>query len=294
MQENLEDALCRIFGKGITIKKKTAVSGGDINEAYHLLLTNGEEVFLKRNAAAAPDFFPAERSGLEALKAAGANTPEVLAYGKTGSNAHYLLLGYVRRGSQRRDYWTALGHQLAKLHRAPTAGFTPGGTYGFVGDNYIGQTRQANAPANNWVEFFRRRRLAPQMHMASPCLEAEDRRRCRALLDHLEQYLTEPGFPSLLHGDLWSGNVMPDCNGSAMLIDPAVYVGHHETDLAMTELFGGFSPAFYEAYHEILPSEPGYADRREIYHLYHLLNHLNLFGRSYLSSVRRILRRYAP
>ena len=104
--------------------------------------------------------------------------------------------------------------------------------------------------------------------------------------------MIEPKFPSLLHGDLWSGNAMPDRKGKPMLIDPAVYVGHHEADLAMTELFGGFPSTFYNAYYEIIPKESGYEDRRDIYNLYHLLNHLNLFGKSYLASVRRILRHY--
>ena len=131
------------------------------------------------------------------------------------------------------------------------------------------------------------------MKMADHYFDKEDKRRCWRILDHLEEFLIEPEFSSLLHGDLWSGNVIVDSMGEPMFIDPAVYVGHHEADLAMTALFGGFAPSFYEAYHEVIPKDPGYADRRELHDLYHLLNHLNLFGGAYLVSVRRILKRYA-
>ena len=112
------------------------------------------------------------------------------------------------------------------------------------------------------------------------------------ILDHLDQWLTEPAYPSLLHGDLWGGNYITGEDGQAWLIDPAVYVGNREADLAMTELFGGFSSSFYEAYRETAPLDPGYAERRNLYHLYHLLNHLNLFGPAYLASVRSIIRSY--
>ena len=109
---------------------------------------------------------------------------------------------------------------------------------------------------------------------------------------NLDRYLVEPEKPSLVHGDLWSGNFITGSDGQAWLIDPAVYVGHAEADLAMTELFGGFHPRFYAAYREVNPLQPGYEQRRDLYNLYHLLNHLNLFGRGYLSSVLRILSRY--
>ena len=114
----------------------------------------------------------------------------------------------------------------------------------------------------------------------------------QSLLDHLDRYLTEPAFPSLLHGDLWGGNYVRGPEGSACLIDPAVSVGHAEADLAMTELFGGFAPAFYDAYRGENEIRPGYSDRRDLYNLYHLLNHLNLFGGSYYSAVMRIVKRY--
>lgn len=288
----MQTAIQKIYGADVQITEKAPVSGGDINEAYHLVLSNGTEVFLKRNAHAKVDFFLAEKAGLEALHKAGANTPEVLACGISEGTCAYLLLGYIRRARPRSNYWSLLGQMLAKMHRSPVEKVTGDSRYGFTTNNYIGQTKQINTRNSNWVEFFRTSRLAVQFDLATHYLDKEDRRRAQSILDHLDEYLNEPAFPSLVHGDLWSGNVMPDSQGAPMLIDPAVYIGHHEVDLAMTELFGGFAPDFYDAYHEIIPKEPGYTDRREIYNLYHLLNHLNLFGSSYLASVRKILKKY--
>lgn len=161
--------------------------------------------------------------------------------------------------------------------------------YGFVADNYIGAAIQINTPKKSWVEFFRECRLLPQLRMADRYLNAGLRRKADRLLAHLDRYLREPEFPSLVHGDLWGGNVLCGSDGRAWLIDPAAYVGDFETDLAMTELFGRFPPAFYRAYQEENPVDGEYQERKPIYQLYHLLNHLNLFGRSYLGSVAAIL-----
>ena len=293
MYENLDIAIKEIFGSNTRIEAQQAVSGGDINDAYHIVLSSGEDVFLKRNEYAKEDFFAAEAAGLAALSKSGASTPSVIAYGNLKTGGAFLLLEYVRSMSPKSGYWEALGHMLANMHRAPTGAFVQGGSYGLNSNNYIGQTRQANMPSDSWLDFFRTARLGAQMKLASHHFDASDRKHCQYLLDHLEEFLPEPEFPSLIHGDLWGGNVMPDSNGNPMLIDPAVYVGHHEADIAMTELFGRFSPAFYDAYYEVIPRESSYADRRDLYNLYHLLNHLNLFGISYLSSVRRIIKRYA-
>ncbi|SHL01254.1 Fructosamine-3-kinase [Selenomonas ruminantium] len=292
----LADAILQIYGEEVYIAERTEISGGDINDAYHLRLSNGENLFIKINAYAEEDFFEAEKTGLEALCKAGAVTPSVIAYGKTKGNLSYLLLDYVRSSRPKKTYWEDLGYMLAQVHRAPVEKMTDiddDSRFGFKVDNYIGQTRQKNIRTDSWIDFFRTSRLAAQMKLADGYFEKDDRQMCRDLLDNLDKYLAEPEFPSLVHGDLWSGNVMPDQNGRPMLIDPAVYIGHHEVDLAMTELFGGFSPEFYDAYHEIIPKESGYAGRRDLYNLYHLLNHLNLFGRSYLAAVRRILKRYS-
>ena len=173
------------------------------------------------------------------------------------------------------------------MHRAP--GFS---SFGWTSDNYIGAGKQINTQSDKWVPFFRDYRLAPQFKSAQHYFDASDWKRITRLLDHLDKYLSEPHHPSLLHGDLWSGNFITGSDGRAWLIDPAVYVGHAEADLAMTELFGGFTSLFYDAYNEVNKIDKSYHDHRDLYNLYHLLNHLNMFGVGYLREVKRILMRY--
>lgn len=177
------------------------------------------------------------------------------------------------------------------MHQASTAGMVSNGKYGFDCDNYIGRRRQVNTGYDSWIGFFRDCRLEPQFQDADRYFDREDWKRIGRFLDHIDDILVEPEYPSLLHGDLWSGNVITGNDGGAWLIDPAVYVGHAEADLAMTELFGGFPQAFYDAYKEAAPLQPGYERRRDVYNLYHLLNHLNMFGRMYLPEVKCVLER---
>ena len=149
-----------------------------------------------------------------------------------------------------------------------------------------------NTAYDSWIDFFRECRLKPQFESAAPYFDQSDQKKISRILERADRILIEPEHPSLLHGDLWSGNVIAGNDGRAWLIDPAVYVGHAEADIAMTELFGGFSPSFYGAYCEAAPMQPGYHRRRNLYNLYHLLNHLNLFGQAYLSSVKHIINEY--
>lgn len=244
----------------------------------------------------------------------------------------FLLLEWMERVPPVKNYWEIFGHELAALHRAEyelhpakcplraphntcpseadvlcPAKYTlraphdtcPSGAsglrparYGFVEDNFIGSNPQKNSPMETWIDFYRECRLTPQIRMAEHYLDSKMRKKIAHLLDHLDSYLREPAFPSLLHGDLWSGNVLCGNDGKAWILDPAAYVGDFETDLAMTQLFGSFPYAFYSAYSEINPIDKRYEERRDLYHLYHLLNHLNLFGRMYLGSVTNILNRY--
>ena len=292
---SIEEALGALFGNGVVIVKTARISGGDINEAYGLTLSDGHCVFMKANSRENASFFAAEAAGLEAIARTGTiGIPQVLGYGMNagGLGRSFLLLEFVSAKKRVSDYWEMLGHQLADMHRADTADYVQNGRYGFGNDNYIGMRKQINTPHESWVAFFRDCRLAPQFQAAARCFDPADFRKITWLLDHLEDFLTEPDRPSLLHGDLWAGNVMTGNDKKAWLIDPAVSVGHAEADIAMTELFGGFPAAFYDAYREagILP--PDYKERRDLYNLYHLLNHLNIFGGGYLSSVKRVLERY--
>ena len=286
---SFEDAVRELFG-GRT-PAVTSVSGGDINRAYRLS-TAGKAVFMKANRKENARFFEAETAGLQAIaKTAAIRVPQVLGTGTDDTWGAFLLLEWAE-GKPGKAFHETFGHHLAAMHRADPSAFVHGGVFGFDADNFIGAGEQENTPEESWVEFFRAHRLLPQFRRAGRWLDADDRSRVTKLLDHLEELLPEPDFPSLLHGDLWSGNYLVGNDGEAWLIDPAAYVGHYEADLAMTELFGGFPQRFYHAYSEGNPIDAGYAERRELYNLYHLLNHLNLFGGSYYGAVRRILHAY--
>lgn len=292
---SIENALDSLFGKGTRIAQTDRISGGDINEAYGLTLTNGTHIFMKSNSKENVTFFTAEAAGLHAIaKTQSIGTPQILCYGtQEGSPGYsFLLLEFINGKNRIANYWETFAHQLAAMHQSSAADFVPHGKYGFVQDNYIGAGEQINTPQESWIDFFRSCRLEPQFKRAASCFRTTDWKKITKLLDHLDDFLIEPVHPSLLHGDLWSGNFITGNDGKAWLIDPAAYVGHAEADIAMTELFGGFSPAFYAAYQETAPMQPGYHDRRDLYNLYHLLNHLNLFGQSYLATVQRILAKY--
>lgn len=227
--------------------------------------------FLKTNEARHADAFAAEADGLTGLRSAGMRAPQPHAHGVEGDEA-YLLLELLELRSAG-DY-AELGRMLAAMHRRVGNGF------GWHRDNYIGATPQSNAWCEEWTTFWRERRLRPQLALA---------RRNGFDLEEPNDILAEHRpTPSLLHGDLWAGNA-GFADGGPVLFDPAVYYGDRETDLAMTELFGGFPSAFYRAYDEAFPLSEGYERRKELYKLYHLLNHLNLFGAGYLGRVRRTL-----
>ena len=293
---SLASAFASLFGTSVSITQTDRVSGGDINKAYALTLNTGDHIFMKANAKENASFFTAEAEGLSAIASTGTiDTPRILCTGTDdGEQVGYsfLLLDYIESGKKRADYWETFARELAAMHNADTKAFVSGGKFGFLQSNYIGARPQTNTPAENWVSFFREQRLAPQFKAADSNFTSNDRTLITKLLDHLEDFLVEPEKPSLLHGDLWSGNVFCGKNGKALLIDPAAYVGHKEADIAMTELFGGFPQSFYDAYREVNPLQDGYEERRDLYNLYHLLNHLNMFGQNYLDPVRSIVAEY--
>lgn len=294
---SLDQAITTLFGDNIRIAGRRPVHGGDINESYCLSLSDGTAVFMKCNTLKNLSFFEAEAKGLAALRKANAiGVPKALAIGTDkAQRMSFLLMEYLERAAKLTRYWEMYGRELAALHCADCAEFAEakqGRPFGFTHDNYIGASPQINTPKENWITFYRECRLLPQIKMADRYFDSGTRKQCTKLLDHLDSYLTEPEFPSLIHGDLWSGNSICGPDGKAWILDPAAYVGHYEAELAMTELFGGNPDSFYSAYNEVTPIDSGYRDRRDLYNLYHLLNHLNLFGGSYRSSVQRILNRY--
>lgn len=288
---SLAGALVDLFGNSVAITETDRLSGGDINKAYALTLNTGDKIFMKANAKSNAAFFTAEAAGLTAIAATKAiSTPKIICTGTDdGEDVGYsfLLLEYIKSSGKIKTYWETFARELAAMHKADV-----GKEFGFSQDNFIGARPQQNTPAGSWISFFRDQRLAPQFKAADSYFTPADRTKITKLLDNLDRFLIEPEQPSLLHGDLWNGNVMCGSEGKAMLIDPACYVGHREADLAMTELFGGFPQTFYDAYKEAFPLQPGYEERRDLYNLYQLLNHLNLFGPTYLEPVLAITSEY--
>lgn len=263
---SLDEAIRDIFGSRRIINTKMSISGGDINEAYLVQLDDGTKLFMKANTLRFLPCFEAEAEGLESIRMTGAiGVPEVLGMGTDG-NRSFLLLEYISGERPVRDYWETFAAELAAMHQADT-----GKSYGFPHDNWIGSGKQINTMQDFWISFFRDCRLKPQLDDAARYFSQKERRQAEYLLSHLDLYLQEPARPSLVHGDLWAGNMITGNDGKGWLIDPAVYYGHPEADLAMTELFGGFSRRFYEIYGQIMNLDPDYKDRRDLYNLYHLL-----------------------
>ena len=228
--------------------------------------------------------FEAESKGLQLLRRQNAiKIPEVIGFGEEGSY-QFLLLEFVEQKSRSKNYWHQLGNRLASLHRCSAE------LFGLDHDNYIGSLNQLNHQHSSWLTFFIEQRLNVQLKLAveSSQLNLEWRRKFDALYLKLPSLLPEEK-PSLLHGDLWSGNLITDEKGEPCLIDPAIYFGNREADLAMTKLFGGFENEFYVSYHKAFPLQPGYEKRVDLYNLYPLLVHVNLFGGSYKNQVENIL-----
>ena len=296
---SLAGALVDLFGNSVAITQTDRLSGGDINKAYGLTLNTGDKIFMKANAKTNAAFFTAEAEGLCAIASTKAiSTPKIICTGTDeGEDVGYsfLLLEYIKSSGKIPTYWETFAQELAAMHKADVRVVASGDAdkpFGFSQDNFIGARPQQNTKSSSWISFFRDQRLAPQFKAADSYFTAADREKITKLLDNMDRFLIEPEQPSLLHGDLWSGNLMCGSDGKAMLIDPACYVGHREADLAMTELFGGFPQSFYDAYKEAFPLQPGYEERRDLYNLYQLLNHLNLFGPTYLEPVLTITGEY--
>ena len=288
MNPDLKSRLEKIFSE--PIKSTSSISGGCIADSRKLQFESGKVYFLKQLRGSSPGGFDAEEAGLKELrKSSTVNVPEVVRKGPD-----FLLLQWIEEGfSRTSSSMEMLGIQFAEMHRFR------GKKFGFSEDNYLGGSPQLNKPSKegsqNWAVFYAENRLEIQTSLAvkNGYATSELRNLMENLIKKFPDFISgTEEEPSLMHGDLWSGNYLIDKNGIPWLIDPAVYYGHREADLAMTSLFGGFSNSFYSAYKSTYPIESGYADREPLYHLYHLLNHLNLFGRGYYSQVISILRRY--
>ena len=293
--DSLEDMLKKLLGNNAALIRRERISGGDINEASGLMLQDGSRVFLKSNTKDRASLFTSEAAGLRAIGETNTiRVPKILGSGVLEREGRsFLLLEFVESRGKISGYWETFAQELAAMHRTQAGKYAPGGKFGFENDNFLGSGRQENTPKDSWTEFFRECRLRPCFRKTGEYFSRDEKKRIERLLDRLDRYLTEPEQPSLVHGDLWGGNFITGSDGKAWLIDPAAYVGNAEADIAMTELFGGFSPVFYRAYKEAGLLKPGYEERRNLYQLYHLLNHLFLFGQGYLPSVLSVLYRYS-
>lgn len=285
----ISNELEKIFDKPFSNLQATPCGGGCINRTYILKESGNPIFFLKENSTSYEGMFEAEYSGLQAMQTvSGPRVPKPVTI-LTKNNHQYLIMELIHEGVRKSGFWPKFGRELALFHQEHRAA-----QFGYPMTNYIGATHQINTNENSWPEFFSQHRLMFQLDLA-----ISKNRASKKLIDGVQRlcrkmgnYLPDTQNASLLHGDLWGGNFMTDEKGNAVLIDPAVYYGVPEADLAMTELFGGFHRDFYDAYQEIQSLDPEYPQQKKIYNLYHILNHLNLFGTSYASQAERIVRSF--
>ena len=272
--DDIGAAIEAVTGTRAQIRQQGAVGGGCINQAMRVQY-GAASYFVKLNTAGKADMFAAEACGLQELGSSNTlRVPEPVCWGDNGQSAWLVMenLQFGGRGDQ-----AALGKGLAAMHRITRQQF------GWTQDNTIGSTPQSNTLTDDWTEFWREQRLRFQLELAARHgyggrLQSQGEKLLEEFAKLFADYAPQA---SLLHGDLWSGNYACTDAGEPAIFDPAVYYGDREADLAMTELFGGFSADFYAAYRAHYPLDPGYAVRRTLYNVYHILNHLNMFGGGY-------------
>lgn len=264
-----------------------ALSGGDINQVFRVDTENQSYVIKVNRTHSLPDLFKTEAAGLGLIhRSDSICVPSVIRSGEE-NDFQFLVLEFIRSGEADKSTWENLGEKLAMLHRSSSEFF------GLDHNNYIGSLRQVNTPTSAWTDFYRSQRLQPLIEMAvnQGELNYVEARIFEPFISRLEELIPSEK-PSLLHGDLWSGNLLIDSDANPVLIDPAVYYGHREMDLAMMQLFGGFPSLAFDSYHNIFSLEKGWKERIPIHQLYPLLVHLNLFGRSYWNQIRNTLEHY--
>ena len=268
----------------LEIKEVTSVGGGCISEAYRVQAQHSgdkpREYFVKRNHIRFLKNFECEIAGLSAIEQSDViRVPKPLAAGVVNEHS-WLILQWIHEVPKPSDFFERFGHALAELHRC-----TMGSEIGWKQNNYIGASEQLNQATTHWIDFFAQQRIGQQLKMArdSRTLPSDFIKQVDTVVTKMDWILQgSDGNTSLLHGDLWSGNYLCDQLGRPVLIDPAVYRGNREAEFGMLKLFGNCPPAFYDAYHETFPLAEGWEIRCQVYTLYHLLNHLNLFGMGYL------------
>ncbi len=280
-RRKIEEAL------GEKIISSNSIGGGCIADSNIVVAESGKRFFLKKYSGNNSDILQSEANGLRELAKGNAiRVPKVILLEK-----EFLLLENITTGRKGKNFSEDFGRGFARLHKYY------GDSFGFRENNFIGSNPQINLPKKeNWIEFYWENRLMFQFRLAEKngYVTSELKKLFFSLENNIEGIIRgSEEAPSLLHGDLWGGNYMVDEEGNPVLIDPAVYYGHREADLAMTKLFGGFDSRFYSSYEEFFPLPDGSPEREELYKLYHVMNHLNLFGTGYLSQTISILKRYS-
>ncbi len=276
----IADEIAKLVGSRVIRSER--LHGGDINDANAVVLADGRELFAKSNMHAPRMMFQREAEGLTWLAAAKAlRVPKVVGIGE-----RVLVLELIRPGPRRVDFDEELGRGLAALHGSGAVG------YGFSTDNYIGTLSQSNRPRSTWAELYRDERIAPLVARAGKAFSSQERRAFDRLLERMPTLVGEVDRPARLHGDLWGGNLHTDEHGAPVLIDPAAYGGDREVDLAMMRLFGGFGDRVFAAYDEAAPLRSGWKERVQLYQLYPVLVHANLFGGGYVANAVAIAKAY--
>ena len=282
MWTKIAQAITQATEKTFAIADTRSVSGGCINQGYKIS-GNGTEYFVKLNDASQVEMFAAEALGLKQMYDTQTITvPQPICWG-TAENSSYIVLQWLDLGAGNSQSWIEMGRQLAAMHRQGTSD-----RFGWERNNTIGSTPQINTWTDNWADFFAEHRIGYQLKLAKRRGGSfpDTNKVVHAVRDKLADRQPEA---SIVHGDLWSGNAAIASDGAPVILDPATYYGDRETDIAMTELFGGFPAAFYRGYNEAWQLDSAYQQRKSIYNLYHVLNHFNLFGGGYANQAKRIL-----
>ena len=277
-----ESILSKQFGGNIRLHSEEVVAGGNLNQAICLNTSLGS-FLLKTNTHAQRDIFEKEARGLDCLRKQDyMHVPKVFCQGNL-EGMNYLLMEWIAEGKAGKNYWEEMAQGLAQLHRNKARNF------GLEEDNYISILPQVNTEIDNWPEYFIENRLEKMLALAlsKKIIDLDFIKRFRKIYPKISSFFPDEE-PSLIHGDLWSGNVLIN-QGGPCLIDPAVYYGHREMDLAFSQLFGGFNIRLYKTYDELFPLAPGFGERSEIYNLYPLLVHLVLFGKSYYPPIVKVV-----
>ncbi len=283
MWNQISEQISQTTGKPFSIRDRRSVSGGCINQGYRISGEN-QSYFVKINQASRLQMFKAEALGLkQMLETKTIRVPQPICYG-TSENQSYLVLEWLDFARGGDPYsWEKMGRQLASMHQVKGVS-----QFGWSENNTIGSTPQINTWTSNWADFFAEHRIGYQLKLA--------RRRggnfpdAELVIAKVKEFLQDrQPQPSLVHGDLWSGNAAILESGEPVILDPAIYYGDREVDIAMTELFGGFPAAFYRGYEQVWSLDPDYQKRKPLYNLYHILNHFNLFGGGYGVQANRML-----